>query len=362
MWRIRAGPKQYCRDALKHFLIAGNTRVGSTWLETSLDLLSDVRCRREIRWKMSYQALLEIHAYIRASTTSMKEQIALACRVDDCTETNLPVAMGSKLKFDPYGFVDGAAFDGLARIIEQDVIVILLRRSYVDIFKTWKAIGIRHLLNERSVARIAQSDPVLIAAARRQSEPIAARHIDLLHDGRRLATSRWRSLGREAFDYPLEEAIADLLVFFCNDIRALQATAHVAERYVVSYREIGSRLHQIADVLGSVASPAEILAVLSDPVMQKIEAEDQVRVRPDGLLHALSVVLDDAFESCLQGKLRPDDLVAHSWEANVTTFRIPGLGCAIAALEERIGGRIQRAAGGCPDSCPIMRTIYMPEL
>lgn len=311
---------------------------------------------------MSYQAFLEIHAYIRASTSSMKGQIALACRVDGCAETSLPVAMGSKLKFDPYGFVDGAAFADLARIIEHDVIVILLRRPYVDIFKTWKAIGIRHLLNEQNISRIAQSDPILIAAARRQREPIAARHIDLVHDGRRLATSRWLSFGMEALVYPLEEAIADLLVFFCNDIRALQATAHVAERYVVPYGEIGSRLHQVAAVLGSAAAPAEVLAVLSDPVMQKIEAEDQVCVRPDGLLHALSIVLDDAFESCLRGKLRPDDLVVHNVEANVTTFRIPGLGCAIAALEERIGGWIQPAAGRCPDSWPVMRTIYTPEL
>lgn len=310
---------------------------------------------------MSYQAPIEIHAYIRVSTTSMKDQIALACRIDGCTATSLPVAMGSKLKFDPYGFVDEGAFADLARIIEQDIIVILLRRSYVDIFKTWKAIGIRHLLNEGSVSRIAQSDPILVAAARRHSEPIAARHIDLVHDGRRLAASRWFSFRREAIDYRLEEAIADLLVFFCNDIRALQATAHVAERYVVSYREIGSRLHRIADVLGSAASPAEILAVLSDPVMQKIETEDQVRVRPDGLLHGLSIVLDDAFDNCLRGKLRPDDIVVHGLEANVTTFRIPGLGRAIAALEERIGGRIQRAAGGCPDSWRIVRTIYTPE-
>ena len=36
------------------FLILGNGRTGSTWLETTLDQLPDVRARQELKLKLDY--------------------------------------------------------------------------------------------------------------------------------------------------------------------------------------------------------------------------------------------------------------------------------------------------------------------
>ena len=130
---------------MRYFVIMGNSRVGSTWIQVSMHSLPEVFCTREIRWRMPYMYQAPpVHTYVDSTTTSIKERMEFGRRMARKDEATV---VGAKLKFDPYGFAPPSAYADLGRILEPDVHVIFLRRSYFEIFQTWKAFGIRHLAN-----------------------------------------------------------------------------------------------------------------------------------------------------------------------------------------------------------------------
>lgn len=323
---------------MRHFLIAGNTRVGSTWLQAALHALPGVFSTREIRWRMPYQEQVwPVHTYVDSTTRSMKERLDHG---RNRTRHRHVAATGAKLKFDPYGFVAPAAFASLSRIIEPDILVVLARRSYFEILQTWKVFGIRHLANPAFRRKPAgPASPAVPADPREErraarflavhGEAPAVRTLLLTRDGHALAPARCatgHSGGKPAvIRYPVEEAIDDLLVLFYNDVCALSLIRDRDDALLLDYRDIPERFSGIARRLLPDVTEAECRAILANPATRQIEPDGVQLVFPEAALRAVSAHLSEVFRELHEGTLKTIDVLHHDANPGRVTFALPGL-------------------------------------
>lgn len=268
---------------------------------------------------------LDEHVYLDQSTSSMKERIDFACRGRD---RDASMVIGSKIKFDPYGFLSVRSFEILEKAVEQDVCVIMLRRSYFDIFQSWKVFGIRHLANteiDRSLARDKNLVDKMIA---HHSIPIEYKKIVITADG-----SPMFSLDNESGDiiyYPIEDAVDDFLVLFYNDMMALASFRHVEDLKVVGYEDIDSSFRDLARTLNGTISNAECDAVLNNSLTLKIEPENAQLTYPEGPLREISEYLDSIFDVVLENNVPIEDLICVHEGSSEVAFMLPGLSDMLA--------------------------------
>jgi hypothetical protein len=340
------------------FLIVGNTRIGSTWLATSLHFLPGIRCRREIRWRMHYQDRdLDEHVYLEGENIFLKEAIRYACRE---WLHGKDVAFGSKFKLDPYGFVDPTAFSDLASRLEPDVHVLLLKRSYFEIFQSWKAIGIRHLANG-SVDNLVERDRALVERMiAHHSHPVVPLSVALTW-GREPATT---SVPDNTIFYPAESAIDDLLVMFFNDVMAFSAFRHASRFQVLEYKDIRNRFFRIAQVLNPALTEVLTAAILQNPLTQRVEPDNAEFVAPAAGLRAVSDHLDGLFRRVADGRLDVGDVVRFD-RAGHPRFHVRGLRDILALYPETrdLAGPARKARGALIERLLSRgrETIWIPQ-
>ena len=324
---------------MKYFLIAGNTRVGSTWLQVCLHQIPDVYCTREVRWNMPYfNEAPPVHHYVDKTTTSMKERLDVSLKA---TRRKNISAVGAKLKFDPNGFVPPEYFDNLKAIIENDVTLIMLRRSYFDIFATLKSYGIRHLANPDTIKNVLSSHSSKERSSQTQTSrfhqhhgvPLEENKIHLTNKGNQYLrgvnyiNSLKRTPDQETkfLHYPLEEAIQDLFVLFFNDVYILSLLENLDEKLIINYSDIESNFPKIAHIFAPELSQSDCEKVLANAATRKIEQEGIQLVFPDNALKALSDYLDGLFNKIQAGELRAGDIVRYDEQKNKMLFHTPGL-------------------------------------
>lgn len=334
---------------MKYFLVAGNTRVGSTWLTSSLHNLSGVCCTREVRWHMPYQGpALPVHIYIDSKTQSMSG--ALQAWFDVLGPKHETNVLGAKLKFDPYGYVPPSAFSELRKIIEDDIHMIFLRRPYFEIYETWRAFGIRHLVNpkwkiRRLKAKKNLSEQDQLSLARFQSThgvPLEANKINLTRNGKIL--SRLTQIFNEKDDYyhniinqPVVEAIDDLFVLFFNDVFIWSMVQDHPNVEIIYYRDIGARFASVAQKFVPGIAEEECQDALAHAPTDKIEPDGIQFVFPDDALKAISRQLDAVFNRIVAGELSIEDVVRYNEDHGQIRFTIPGLAAILEAHEETHG-------------------------
>jgi hypothetical protein len=284
---------------MHYFLIIGNGRTGSTWLETSFDQLPDVIARREIKWRLPYQAEHPMHRYIGMDTRSIKDVLL----PPDDGEKSVKV-IGSKLIFDPYGYISSAVFDRINHIVDKDVRLIHLRRSYVEIFRSWKLRGVAHRVNER-VLPSGKVDPMLVhSVSRLGPESREVQRIRLTVGGVPMTDAAEADASTRCIHYALEDAIDDLLVYFHNDVVAYSKVLSRPGSVGIEYGEIHRRFPALSRFVGSAASESEISSVLELPAVTRLEPLDGALVEPRGVLERFSECLESAFREVVRNSAR----------------------------------------------------------
>ena len=262
---------------MKYFLIAGNTRVGSTWVQSSLNSFPGVFSLREIRWKMPYaEPIYPVHNYIEDDTVSISELLesGFISKLEQHQDINV---IGAKLKFDPYGFVPPKYFEKLKTIIEENVFVTLIRRPYVEIFQTWKLYGIRHLANLETEKLHIENTKALKSSGELDNLCLFYEHhkIPLRSNEITLETkTNLKDLFKNTKDktiYPLEDAIHDLFVLFYNDIMFLDVMKNAQQFNWINYASIEKDFHGIAKNLLPGLKPEKSLQSIQEAPTSKIE-------------------------------------------------------------------------------------------
>ena len=265
---------------MKYFIIAGNTRVGSTWVQSSLNSLPGVLSLREIRWKMPYaESLYPVHTYIDESTHSFPAMIEAGLK-DPLKDNQKISVMGSKLKFDPYGFVPPRFFKKLGFLIDDNVFVTFLRRPYIEIFQTWKLYGIRHLANLDTEQLHKQNAKLFRSTAEYENicqfynthkTTLSAEKISLLKSSQDAVNQKNKEIEQV---YPIEEAINDFLVLFYNDLLVFESLKHLRHFRCVNYASIEESFHDItSELLPDIAEGTSINTIRGAPT-RKIETND----------------------------------------------------------------------------------------
>lgn len=319
----------------KPFLIVGNGRTGSTWLTSTLDRLPDVRCLSQMGWREPGERSIAGKVYIDPSIPSFVPLIA-DITLGSGVETMPPVA-GSKFTFEPYWFTSPAMLANLQRMTRGQLPVIVLKRSYFEVFLSWRVRGVEHIY-DLTAPHLTESDKEsIIASPNYVTEPqpivFTNRSLDLAER-------------KGAVKYPLRRAVDDLLMLFSNDVMALQLDPAM----IVDYSEIAAKLPEIVCLIGSRATVADMAAVLGHPLTQKLPRLEQY-VSPRAPVERIAGILDRAF-------------------AQVSTARSPAKPCVrwdgINTLVVEVDGLadVLRDAGLEPvvDGAAIRWTIQKPML
>jgi hypothetical protein len=324
---------------MRYFVIMGNTRVGSTWLQAGMHALPSIYCTREIRWRMPYmEAAPPVHTYIDSTTTSIKERLEFGRRAAGKGEAGI---VGAKLKFDPYGYVPPSSFDDLARIVEDDVYVIFLRRSYFEIFQTWKAFGIRHLANPNAKAPKAKPEGEEAARLNRfraiHSVPLEQKRIFITSGGHVIARYLHnRYSGGDNLYYSVADAIDDMLVLFYNDLMALAVIEGRADADVLYYQDIRATFFDVTRTLGLPVSPENCVSILDNASTSRIEPPGVDLVYPSDALKEISDCLDALFHEVRKGERTRDQVVHYDPRSRTVSFDLPGLPAVFARHEETL--------------------------
>jgi hypothetical protein len=310
----------------EYFVVIGNGRTGSTWLETTLDQLPDVRARLEIKLRLAYQEPHPMHIYVDRRTRSIKDCILQACAAESIGPEKRPI-FGSKLIFDPYGYLEPEAFDFLDEIIGQEIPIIFLKRSYAAQFYSWKVRGVFHKLNQDAIARLGDVDRTLVETVSRnwqdQAEPPLHKFV-LTLGGTPLTGVPPIGGGEQVIRYPLENAIEDLLVLFYNDLKTLSLAQRSRRYLTVDYNEIETRLPEIVRFLGSTASETEVRSAIEQPVTARLDSLDPDLIQPADVLERFSKCLQSALEN-VSGDNAADQLWQWKKHRNWVELRIPHL-------------------------------------
>ena len=219
------------------FLIIGNMRTGSTWLETLLGALPDVVTEFELKWRPRY-APLAVHRVLDMSSPTVDHIL-------EAFESDLPVA-GSKLILD-LDYLLPIEFTKLEAKLSPEIRIIHLTRDLRSIFLSRRR-GVYHRLNRDSALRVsdrirAAIDEADIARARAQPSP------ERVHKS-------------DCYD--------ELAIYVRNDARFAQL-AGTHERYLhIDYDEVPRRLTEIARFVGSEAGPDITRGVLENSPTAKL--------------------------------------------------------------------------------------------
>ncbi len=348
---------------MRYFVLMGNTRVGSTWFASSIHNLPDVYCTREIRWRMPYQVQApRVHSYIDSTTRSIKERLEFGVRA--AGKRNL-VAVGAKLKFDPLGYALPSAFSELRRILEDDVHVIFLRRSYFEIFQTWRAFGIRHRANpnaSKTPSKEQGSETTGRHAERlnrfhtMHRAPFKQKRVLITGDGNVIARFLHNSYGGETLYHSISDAIDDLLVLFYNDVFGLTVIDGHHNTDAFTYPEIRSKFFDVAQNLSLAVSAEECRAALNNATTSQIETPGLDLVYPVNALKEVSEHLDSVFHRIRAGGLSPDAVVRFDEQKGCVSFHLPGLVSILARHEETAG----LLGGGTSGGSRLLRRVLAP--
>jgi uncharacterized protein YoxC len=213
------------------FLILGNMRTGSTWLETLLGALPDVVTEFELKWRPRYAPLV-VHRVLDTSSPTVDDIL-------EAFESVLPVA-GSKLVLD-LDYLSPIEFTKLAAKLSPEIRVIHLTRDLRSIFFSRRR-GVYHRLNRDSPIRVSERiraaiDEADIDRAKAQPSP------EWVHKS-------------DCYD--------ELATYVRNDARLAQLRRTGRDYLLVDYAEIEERMTEIARFAGSEAAPDVIAAVLAN--------------------------------------------------------------------------------------------------
>jgi hypothetical protein len=311
--RTRQWPavRHHRRDAPRRFVITGNTRVGGTWLAAALNGVPDVSCAKELRWLMPYQARVGVHSYLDPTNLSTTTVAAMIDAANDIgAHTRL---LGTKLKFDPYGYVAPREFARIGVALPADTAAIFLRRDYFEIFLSWKVYGIRHranpdFFNAAPASRLRGLEEFFEMHA----APVTAKPITFV-----AGPSCWEENGTT--NYSIDMAIHDLLVLFYNDLMIFE---HIADRGLcLRYDDIAGNADSIAQWL-SIDAPALSASLALSP-LAKLEDGDFPRQWSCQPLEDVSRLLMDTFDRVARGRLAVSGVV--SARSDRIVFTVAGL-------------------------------------
>lgn len=296
------------------FLILGNGRSGSTWLLTSLDLLPDVNARQEIKWPDGVSEFRKDAQTVVDRHSSMIEAIE-----KNSFDPNMPARVrGSKMIFNPYCFHGPQMFANLANVIEPDIDLILLKRSYLDMWLSWKARGVYHQVNEDADPHSPRSHAML-DAMREMKDPGTASLV-LHHGGKSLADA-------VGIAYPLETAIDDLLQMYANDLQLLPIVKG-RDGLIIDYAEIPSRLTEVVSFIGADVDDKRIQNILAKPQTRKLPSLDHL-LSPIDVLAQIATALDETFHSVATGT--SNSQLAWTWiDAEGASIKAPVIVSALA--------------------------------
>lgn len=347
---------------MRHFVIMGNTRVGSTWLQVCLHSLPGVFCTRELRWRMPYQVEAPpVHTYIDNSTSSIKERLESWLNVIGKRDV---MTLGAKLKFDPFGYAPPSAFAKLGEIIEDDVHVIFVRRSYFEIFETWKAFGIRHLANpnankkpNKNIVATSEEDIRLNRFYTMHSVPLEQKRVIITSDNNVIPRSLHnRYSGSDKIYYSISDAIDDLLVLFYNDVFGLSVIKGHDFADTFYYQDIRPKFFDVTQNLSLPVSTDDCRNALNNATTSQIEPPGLKVVYPDDALKEISAHLDSVFRGIQSGQLTSEDVVRVDEQKGSVSFHLPGLTSIFAKHEETEDLLRSRRSS----SSQFLRSIFAP--
>lgn len=233
--------------------------------------------------------------------------------------------LGSKLVFDPGAYHDDSAFRDIAGFVGSGAAVVLLRRTYFDWLKSWKARGVVHAIVTRHDASDryfeGYGDACTVRAGGEVPRP---RHLVLVREAGE-GPHAAEGGSPAAAHYPMVEAIDDLLQAFCNDVHLLATLRRRSRFRLLDYRDIEPAFPGIAALVGSAASPDEAVAIMRDPSTRRLPDLPDDVFRPHHPLRAISDSLETCFARLAASRDGADAVWRWSDDRRSATLRVPGL-------------------------------------
>src|SRR4029079_13366679 len=319
---------------IRSFLILGNGRTGSTWLLTNADRLPDTVAQREVKWRVPGFPANRVQVLIDATSRSLAEAIAEANSLVGTPAPGTTRVSGSKLIYDPHGFIAPEVFDYIAGIADPGLKLISLRRRYVEWFLSWKGRGVVHEINEDVYAGLTDTTTLQRELEHLRANPKPpVRNIVLTHHGFPLADPVTRD---DAILSALSDAVDDLVLAFWHDLQSIKL---VRQRggLMIDYSQIKERTADVCPLLGSVAGPDSVRDVAERPLTRRLEVLPASLVPAEGVLVEIGSILDQAITRVADGQEDPDRLWA--WRGrNCAALDLPALKESLAGFGVDVSG------------------------
>lgn len=261
------------------FLIVGNGRTGSTWLETMLGCLPEVAVDYELKWNpIGY----ELPPHLRV----------IPNRPSGCGDLLLEIGgdhsiVGSKLILDKR-LHSPSEYADLHATIDRDIRIIHLVRDYYDVVLSWYR-GVYHVLNENATSEESDKSSEIyksISGEKSSTEPRFVEKLaylvnyprDYLRTGDPLPILQFlnrHGLGNfDTTDREMAKFKTDLEYCLANDMWA-HSLCHSHPHYCsVRYSEIPQDFTSMTRFIGSNASESSIQEILDNPISKKLPPKD----------------------------------------------------------------------------------------
>jgi hypothetical protein len=297
----------------KNFIILSNGRTGSSWLETSLNKLPDVVARHEVKWRPFGYDAQDVHTVLNNEEDLLRPVLE---SLRDETSKNVGceiLSAGTKLTYDHHNFISLEAIPMIQQCLGADMRIVHLRRSYMEIFLSWNARGVYHVINkDHNKSNDGNYDKSFVEAVNKLQRKGA--NINCINIVNLPAQYEENTLSREydCIDINFFLAVEKILLYFYYDLFSVELMRNFKNIMSLQYQDIGSDLAVVASFIGSKAEDKQVQEILEVPLVSKLSELSPNLINPRVFFINLCTILDRTISKQVIEKKPISDI----WEWN----------------------------------------------
>lgn len=301
------------RNVETNFLIIGNGRTGSTWLEFMLNNLPGVQANYEFKIFLNKYKLTKFHIPITLNDIAIIEKLHLYL-----TDKKAAV-LGSKLILDANQFLEEAYFTELYKYFSREksnIKLIHLHRSYYELFLSWNCRSIYHDLVRRKIpSNIKKHQEVkvkiYISGINKNSD------LDLENEYKNDSSNKLKM-------HYYNDILFRLFSLFYNDLMVQKILQNLDMGVAIPYNEISSNFSRVTTYCGIKASQQDIDYVLKNPETLKLSSLENL-IYPSDLFAQHARLLDIKLASVISKKIKIDNILSYEMSSEKIIIHDPDL-------------------------------------
>ena len=313
---------------VKHFLVFGNGRTGSTYLMSCINRTSNIFSAGEMKWVPEYKPIPNVHLVFDFRSETIESSLKNLLASHSHERQNI-MNFGSKLIFDPYVYQKPEVFSCIAEKLGSIDYLLFIYRSYLEQFVSWNTKNLTHEIDESMKGVF---DAGIMAKLLEMDHQIYPKEIHLHRSSEDTPSTKKRNneSSTNCVMMPYYVAIDKMLMYFCYDLFSFGEITKKQKAFPVEYSKLTPIMAKILGHIDAEFGQETLEDIVSKPFVFKQPDHKGYLKDPLNLMEQLSDCLFGEMEAFIREGRKPEDI--WTWTGpDRASISVKGIGRIIGA-------------------------------